>query len=218
MKQDQDEPTDNDDSADLNNVLAEAETEFVTGEEKKKPSASTLAMFGMVLAAVGATYFMMVKAGPKPVAASTETVNATKTIDQFLKDKSQNLKTMQSMLQDTEKVVGQFLLYPGQTQIPLSDLSSNPFRVASANAKATEDDALIKRRREAERQAAMNAVQGLRLQSVMFGDVRRSCMINGKLFGEGDVVDAFSVERINANSVIVRRDVYRYEIRMTRDK
>lgn len=218
MKQDQDEPTDNHDNADLNNVLAEAETEFVTGEETKKPSASTLAMFGMVLAAVGATYFMMVKAGPKPVAASTATVNATKTIDQFLKDESQNLKAMQSMLQDTKKVVGQFLSYPGQTQIPLSDLSSNPFRVASASAKVTEDDALLKRRREAERQAAMNAVQGLRLQSVMFGDVRRSCMINGKLFGEGDVIDAFSVERINANSVIVRRDVYRYEIRMTRDK
>jgi len=211
----EDSPADS--STDLNATLAAQETEFVTGEEKPRVSSSTLVMTGMVLAAVGATYFMMMRAGPGTASASTETVAAGQTINQFLNDKGKNLKLMQTMLRDTEEVVKQFQLQPSATQVPLSDLTTNPFRVNSMVAKTDENAATLKRKRDADRTAATAAVQALGLQSVTFGTARRSCLIDGKLYGEGDAVGTFVVERINPKSVVVRRDVFRYEISMTHE-
>jgi Type II secretion system protein B len=71
-----------------------------------------------------------------------------------------------------------------------------------------------KQRREQARQAALKAVQELALQSIMFSENRRACMINNSLYREGQQVDDFTVDKISPQSVIVKTGPYRFELRM----
>jgi hypothetical protein len=191
-----------------------AESEFVV--EEKKRGRGSLFIFGLILAGVGATYLMMMRSGPSTAAAAApETVAAQKTISQFLKSGNQNVALMEKMLRDTEKVVQQFLSYPSMTQIPLSDLRTNPFRHNPEKpATVADSETAARKKREEERQAALQAVQGLELQSIMHSESRRACMINNALFQEGQTVEGFTVEKITAAAVIVKSGPFRFELRM----
>jgi hypothetical protein len=103
-----------------------------------------------------------------------------------------------------------------QSQIPLEMLRTNPFQmeIASEN-PATADDGAMRRRREEERAAAVASVKSIKLQSVVFG-AQRAALINNKLVQEGGEIDGFTVEKITADSVIVRSGVYRFELKMKR--
>jgi hypothetical protein len=63
-----------------------------------------------------------------------------------------------------------------------------------------------------ERAEASRAALGLRVQSIMAGS-RKACMINNKLLRVGDQVEGFTVEEIDAGSVVVRRGDYKFMIR-----
>jgi hypothetical protein len=170
-------------------------------------------MFGLLLLAGAGFYFMQLKTGPAAAVAAKapEAAAAKKTIDTFLG--SDNIKTMEAMLKNTESVVQRFLNYPSVTQVPLSDLKTNPFRSKpvndnDSNASAEQE----KKKHEEERLAALKAVQALSLQSVMYAPDRKACMINNSLYREGQQVDEFTVERISATSVVVKRGIYRFEL------
>jgi hypothetical protein len=127
---------------------------------------------------------------------------------------------MHSMLKDTEKVVKQFLDYPSLTQIPLSSLHTNPFRFAADGEKAaaqTED--AQKKKREEEKQAAIKACDGLKLQSIISGS-RKACMVNNTLYQEGQVVEQsgieFTIDKIEPARVIVKAGTYRFELKAKR--
>jgi hypothetical protein len=190
---------------------------FVVAEERKPLSKGTVAMFLILSAAAAGTYFMYVRTGGQAANAASDP-KAQQVINQFMSDKDRNLVTMQKMLRETESVVQQFLSYPSMTQVPLKDLKSNPFRVgpATSDKPTGADEAKEKKKREEERVAALKAVQGLQLQSVVVSDSRKACMVNNTLYTEGQQVDAFTIEKIGPNSVIVRKDVYRFELRMQR--
>ena len=207
-----------DDSANgLTDVLAESELTFVT-EEKKPLSRGTIAVSGLILLSVVGLYFMYVRSGPQSAAAaSAESTKAKQTIKQFLDSGPDNIKLMETMLRNTEKVVEQFLAYPSMKQVPLSDLRANPFRHVSLNAAAdnTKEEA-EKKRREEERLAVLKAVQVLRLQTIMHSDARKACMINNALYIEGQQIDQFTIEKINSDAVVVKSGSYRFELRMQR--
>ena len=217
------------DSAEVNDAgdgLVEAlndssETSFVV-EGSKKVSRGTLAMFAILVFGAGLVYFMYRKTGPQAAVAATskETADAKKTINTFLSDGDWNMKAMEQMLRNTQKVVQQFLSYPSMTQVPLSDLRTNPFRFKSEAPKAGEgggaNDAAEKKRREEERVAILKSVQGLQLQSIMFSDARKACMVNNTLYKEGAQIESFTVEKINQNSVVVKNGPYRFELKMQR--
>lgn len=199
----------------------EAESsEFVVPEETKpKLSRSTLIMFGVLALGAAGVWVMYQRVGPGKAAAapSKESVEAKKTINAFLDGGGSNIKSMETMLRSTEKVVQQFLSYPSMTQVPLSDLRTNPFRLRAARpANEPLDDASERRKREEERVAMLKSVQSLRLQSIMYSDSRKACMVNDTMYREGDKVDAFIIEKVTANSVIVKGGVYRFELRMQR--
>jgi hypothetical protein len=62
-------------------------------------------------------------------------------------------------------------------------------------------------------QAVVDAVNRLHLQSTgRYGSSLR-CRINGFVYNEGDVVDGFTIEKIRATTVIVRRGSYRFQIK-----
>jgi hypothetical protein len=200
---------------------ADGETsEYIAVEEKKpKVNQTTLVMFGVIALSAAGVWVMYQRVGPgKAVAAPPpESVQAKKTINSFLDGGGNNIKNMESMLRNTEKVVQQFLTYPSMTQVPLSDLRTNPFRLRPAKPENTPtSDAAERRKREEERVAMLKAVQGLQLQSIMYSETRKACMINDTMYREGQNVGDFTVEKVTQNTVVVKNGVYRFELRMQR--
>jgi hypothetical protein len=193
--------------------------EFVEEAPKSSLNRTTLVMFGVVALGAAGVWFMYKRSGPATAAAGLvkEQQQAKQTINSFLGNNGESIRTMEQLLKNTERVVQQFLAYPSMTQVPLADLRTNPFRFkAPRAANAAPDDAADKRRREEERVAMLKAVQGLQLQSIMYSENRRACMINNSLFREGQSVDQFTVETITASSVVVKNGPYRFELRMQR--
>jgi len=194
-------------------------SEFVASDEgKPKISPTTLAMVGVLALGAAGVWFMYQRAGgpnTATAASAAETAQAKKTINNFLDSGGQNVKNMEQMLKDTEKYVQQFL-NPMVRQVPLAELRANPFREKAATPGAGNDDAITARKREEERVAMLKAVQGLRLQSVMYGDARKACMINNVMYREGQQVETFTVEQITATSVVVKNGAYRFELKMQR--
>ncbi len=208
-----------DGAGDLSDALGEGadDGEFVISESKPAANRGSLVLFGLVLAGVGLTYLMFLRTGPKAAdaAALQQNQQASQTISTFLNDGNANIKLMESMLKNTKKVVEQFLNYPNMTQVPLSDLKTNPFRFAPQKAAGeTESEAITRKRREEERLATLKAVQGLQLQSVMHGEARKACMINNTLVQEGQAIEGFTIEKINPQGIIVKSGVYRFELKM----
>jgi hypothetical protein len=212
-----------DGAGELTQALAESGDAQFVHEQTRSISRSTIATFAVLILGAGAVFFMYKRAGPQSAAAavSKETTEAKKTISTFLSGGDSNMKAMEQMLRNTQKIVQQFLSYPSMTQVPLSDLRSNPFKFKTNSPQATADnsgasDAADKKRREDERQAIVKAVGGFQVQSIMYGDTRRACMINNTLFKEGGQIDNFTIEKINQNSVIVKNGPYRFELKMQR--
>jgi hypothetical protein len=201
--------------------LDESGTADVGDEGEKKPSKwrGSQVLIGLIGLGLAGTYFMYLKTGPQKAAASQQqqAMAANKQVNEFLNSGPSNVKSMEKMLRNTEKVIQQFLAYPAVTQVALSDLKTNPFRQSSDTKKLERvDEALAAKQKEAERQAALTAVRGLNLQSVLVSDRNRSCMINNALYLEGQQVDQFNIERIASDSVVVRRGAYRFELHMNR--
>jgi hypothetical protein len=207
----------------LNEALnGNEETNFVVAEEKQPMSRSTLLMFAVLALGAAGLFVMYKKSGPKPAAAATikETTEAKKTISTFLNGKEDGFKSMEERLKNTEKVVSQFLKYPSATQVPLSDLSTNPFRQHSQQAKADNSAALSeaaeKKKREEERLAIKKAAESMQVQSIVCSDTRKACMINNMIYKEGQAINDFTVEKISPTAVIIKNGPYRFELRMQR--
>ncbi len=197
---------------DLNGMLNAQDSTFVT-DEKKPLSKGTLVMAGILLACGAGTYVMYTRSAPSTAAPTAEAAAAQTTITQFLTNDAGNVTKMKDMLQDTEKVVQQFLTSPGKKQVPIEDLQTNPFRVSVAENKEAVDDSSSRRRLEEQRVATLKAAQALSLQFVMSGK-KKSCMINNAVYREGQDVGEFKVESITSDAVIVRKDDARFELRM----
>jgi hypothetical protein len=201
-----------DESPDVNG----GDATFVAGEggEKKPASKQTMALLGLVVVGAAAVWFVYFRGGPSPAAGAEQP--GQDTVKTFLANGEEHMQFMRQVLQDTEKVVQQFRTYPSQTQVPLARLHTNPFRQLPPKAQArpeNESEAAAKRRREEERQAAVAAVAGLRLQSVIRG-ARPACVVNGKLYQQGQEVDGFVIEQVNPQTIVVRAGAYRFEVGM----
>lgn len=180
----------------------------------KGPNRTMLIVLGVVLAGA-AIFYVTKKSGSASAKGEDQSVAAKQAIDQFLTSGNDNVRAMQVMLHNTEKLVQRFSTFPNASQVPLADLHTNPFRLKAAAAKTNvDDDAAAKKKQEEERQAALKAVQTLQLQSIVYGDARRACMINGELLQEGQELGTFTVEKIRAEAVVVKTGVYRFELRL----
>ena len=203
------------DGADVAEATSEGEGEFVVGEQK--PAGRTgLILGGLVLLAVAVVYVMYSRGGPQQAGAApaAEAANASASISKFLQAGDENIRLMQKMLHSTEKVVQQFLSYPSMKQVPLADLHTNPFRAyAEKAAPKVDEEAQRQKQLAAEKAAAIEALEKLNLQSIFHGS-KPACMVNNTMYREGQVVDGFTIERINPSSIIVKRGQFRFERRM----
>jgi hypothetical protein len=116
----------------------------------------------------------------------------------------------------TSDIVTKLRFAPAEVQVPLADLKADPFGTGGGSGRPVQlpDDAVESQRREQERQAALEAVQSLQLQAILRDDSHRTCTINGVLYQEGQEVDGFTVEEIATTTVVVRKGVYRFELRV----
>ena len=211
-----------DGAGDLGEALAGQETTFVAEAQKKTLSQGTLLVTVLLAACGGALYFMYARSGPSAAGAAetTATAAASTTINQFLTNGGGNVELMKQMLKDTEKVVEQFKSHPAKTQVPLTRLQTNPFRqnVAKTSAETQADAAAAAKKKLAEeRKAVVAAAKALKLQSILHSQragSRKACMIDNKMYTEGDVVGGFTVERIAAGEVFVKQGKHRFKLVM----
>jgi hypothetical protein len=205
---------DHDDHGDHTGLSAE-ETEFVA-EEKKPTNQSALMLFAILIIGGAGIYVMYLRTGPRSANASPASVaDAEATISDFMQGGNGSVSLLRKLLDGTANIVQQFKS-PQVAQVPLDDLKSNPFHMASAKAPTGPDaEELARKKKEEQRIAVLKAVQLLRLQTVMVHSDHKACMINNTLYQEGDTVDGFTLEHINSNSVIVKNGAFRFELRMT---
>jgi hypothetical protein len=207
-------------SAELLDSLNSGDENLVVEEQKAPLSRGTLAMFIIMVVGAATLFFMYRQTGPKSAGAAVtqETATAHQTISTFLSGGDASVKSMEKLLRNTEKIVQQFVKYPSRTQIPLSDLRTNPFRqheeVAAKAGTGPTSEEVEKARREKMRGEALKAVQELQLQSIMFSDNRKACMINNSLYREGQQVGDFTIEKISPQSVVVEMNKLRFELKM----
>lgn len=202
---------------DLSGVLGAQDTTFVSSE-KKPLNTGTLVMAGFILAAGLGTYVMYTRSAPANTAPTPEAAAAQTTITAFLSNDKANATKMRDLLINTEKAVEQFRASPGKKQIPVEELQTNPFSLEGdkdgEDAGDTRTDEVTAKKREAEQRAALlKAAQSLNLQFVVTGR-KKSCLINNARYVEGQTVGEFTIESIGANSVVVRKDDARFELKM----
>jgi hypothetical protein len=194
----------------LDALNSSSEMSFVAEEQKKPMNKTSLVLFLVVALGGGGLWLMHAKLGPKSAAASNEAVKAGKTIDQFLNGGTQNIKSMENMLRNTEKIVQQFNNDQSSKQVPLGSLQTNPFRVSTGEG---EEDPTAKRKLAEQRQAVLKDFQSLQLQSIMHGKVS-TCMINNTLYKEGQQVNGFTIDKIDKDVVSVRQGAWKFDLKM----
>lgn len=200
----------------LTETLSAGDETYIVEESTKKNSPSTLLLTLLLVAAGGGGWWWF-KSGPATASASQspEVAQADATISQFLKHDNENMRSMRRMFDSTQQFVEQFRSYPSMKQVPLTELHTNPFRFAKAT-DGQESDLQVKEKREQQRQEALQAVQELSLQSILVSGNSSACMINNKMYQEGEQVNSFLVEKISSGSVVVRKGPYRFELKMAR--
>jgi hypothetical protein len=188
------------------------EMNFVSGETKKPVNRTTLVLFAIIALGGGGLWLMHARTGPQSASANTDAPK--KTINQFLSGGPANIKLMEMSLRDTEKLVQQFN-HPNVKQIPLGELQMNPFRLVVKSSDDA-DDPVNKRKLAEQREAVLKQYQTLQLQSIMFGGKNRSCLINNTMYREGQVVNGFTIEKISADTVSVKQDAWRFDLKMAK--
>ena len=196
---------------------------FVVTEKRKPISKTTVGMFTVIILAMGGMYFMHQRSGPAKADAAD--VKSTQVIKQFMSEKEKNFSLMQKMIQETESVVKQFTTYPSVKQVPLAELSSNPFRATPAKPdEKSEERDRIKREKEAalaavaEKEKFQKVVESLRLQSIVTSGARKACMINNTLYMVGQTMEvdgmSLTVEKIAPNRVDVKSGSHSAQLSM----
>jgi len=206
--------TQSSDIEDAGNVSPDSDATS-SGDKKPQVSRETLGLIGVLLACGGVLAFMYLRNSPRSAGAVPLGAGNAGLVDQFLGDGDEHVKIMQKALGHTDNIVKEFRSYPSRPQVPLSGLSTNPFRQAGVKVSVvdTESEGAAKRRREQERADVLNAAETLQLQSVLHGP-RSACLINNTLVVQGEQVEGFTIEQIGIDSVIVRKGTYRFELKM----
>jgi hypothetical protein len=202
-------------------VVDETDTGIVA-ETARPRNSTTLFLVVLLLIGGGAVLLMRMKAGPSATAAAPtpQAATAKATISQFLSDGGQSLNAMRELLKNTEKVVQQFMKFPSQNQVKVEDLKTNPFTFGTPK-KETPVENTGPTPEQREKDQILAAIRKLQIQSILRGAVS-SCMINNKMYTEGQEIDSFTIEKITADGVTIKRHapvankVYRFELKMVR--
>jgi hypothetical protein len=182
---------------------------YVSGGKKPVNKPAMLLGGLAVLGAIGIWFTYFHKAPESATAGSDD--NRFNEVASFDAGK---IELMKQTIKDTEKVVQQFRLYPGRTQVPLASLHGNPFRELVPKGDSPKPVANTDKDEELRHKKITLAVADLKLQSVIRGK-RPGCMINNVFYRQGDTIaDLLTIEEIKSGVVIVRGEKWRFELQI----
>jgi hypothetical protein len=119
----------------------------------------------------------------------------------------------QAEFDQAEQTLARLADVSSTSQIPLSQLKSNPFQqdIPALTGGGGAGTPAVARPQD-NRAEVLNAVASLELESVAVSDTHRSCTINNVPFEEGQQVNGFTIETIANGCVTVSRGIYRFEL------
>lgn len=166
--------------------------------KKNRSSHGTILLLIVCIAAVVMIYFLGLRHRPKEATAEELAVDTQ--LDLAL---AQLLATQPTVApvgggSATEVLIQTFYDYPSSQQIPLAQLTRNPFRPDGAMVLAVDTAAerRIARLKELQEKLAL-----LSLESTLIGPQTPKCAINGEVLGVGEWVDDFQIKRIGMGTV-----------------
>jgi len=189
------------------------EDNFADSDEKPPMGRAMVLIAVITLAGAGLLSLMCLQSSATAAPESPDIAAASQTVTQFLSDGPRRWAAIQQTFTDTESLVRQVQKDSTATQVSLSQLTTNPFQYARRKLTTDIDEIADRQKKEQQRLSALQAVQGLHLQSVVSNSTRRACMIDGSFFTEGQTAEGFLVERIDNNSIILRQGDSRFQIR-----
>jgi hypothetical protein len=198
------EPTEND------MLEAQAAEQAYSLGENKSSNRNTMLLLGICLSGIVVVYLLGMRQNIAEPTAEQKAAEAQ--IDAVLGKLVQKDPAL-GLLNDTENMVKTFYEYPSNQQVALQDLKKNPFS-RLAEAKATAQAPETKTRAQIEKELEVKLAD-LELQSVVQSSHGAKCLINGEVYGKGQVVaDIFRISNINVNSVVVVAEEFEFVLRM----
>lgn len=190
---------------DLTMALAGGQETTFVSEGKQPLSKGTMVVAGLLIACGAVTYFMYVRTGPAEAVANPEQAKNEQIVAGFLADPNR-ARSWEDLIKSTDKVVQQF-----RKEIPqVAKLANNPFKKDQDVPDEDRDAKAEKERIEKQKVAAKEAVNDLKLQTIIHRDPKKAaCMINNSMYrkgnkitiGEGKIV--FTVDDIKPDAVSI---------------
>lgn len=173
------------------------------------------AFVALLVAAAGAgLYYMHWRTADTVTLVSSAGANAA-SVDTFLSGGRASLATLGKAIRDTQATVA--LLTKTLVPVPASSAfaSRDPFIFESLEPKASTATYAppSNSSREQAKTKLLSQARTLQVQSIMFGSSKRSCLINGKLYFEGQSCGDFVIDSITQSAVFIQGGEFRFELR-----
>jgi hypothetical protein len=183
------------------------EADMIFAPEASKPGRNAgMLMIAFVMIGVGVIYFMRARGGPSVVSANPDVIKAKQLIDGF--DNNQ-VKKMQDLLKNTQKVVEQFNDEGKNTrEDPKLDL--NPFAFKSPTDPKPVKPGDPNKAHDVAQTQFLDGINNLRVQYLMVSPFARTAMINNKLIQEGQEIDGYAVDKITPTEVFFSKTISGY--------
>jgi hypothetical protein len=196
----------------------------ISSDGREKSALARAAAWMAVLLIGGAALYGIYFHGASQASGSTEPTdsslappNDSSRVSDLFTPGHDELPLMRADLSRTDGTLRLLAADPMHPQVSLSDLSRNPFRQpnplsAAGHVQPTTAPG-AQPTPEAERAAMLQTVEAMQLQSIT-ATSHRSCKINDVLYDEGGILNGFTIEQINTQTVVIRNGLYRFELTM----
>jgi len=198
--------------SDSNESAENKSSEQLYPDDGQSRNHTAMILFAICTISMLGVYIFGMRQKPQEATAQEKAVEAqvdtalAKLVD---KNKDKQKKT-QKLFDDTGKMVQAFYEYPTNQQVALDELQKNPFSRFSLEGDEEPVVDLSRKRARLEK-----ILMKFKLQSVLHGASGAKCLINGTIFGEGQVVEnTFNIKAIQEDNVILEAGEMEFELRM----
>ena len=171
-----------------------------------------------LIALGGAGLYYMHYRTAAAVAMVGEEDSKAATLDALLAGGREGLSSLRRDVEATRETIERFSKRESATLASARFEERDPFAFRSLELKvATTAPVLAKvnnASRDLAKAKALAAAQRLQLQSIMYGSARRSCLVDGKLYFEGQPLGEFMLSRISPDAVLLQTGEFRFELRL----
>lgn len=197
-----------------NDVINEQPAPAAKRGRSRRIDAGTVFVAALVVAAGAGLYYMHWRTADALKLVKNATADAA-SVDTLLSGGRANLATLGKAIRSTQDTVAQ--LTKTRAPVPASALfdTRDPFSFESLEPEVSRPlaSAPSNGAREQIKAKLLTQARTLQVQSIMFGSAKRSCLINGKLYFQGQPCGEFVVDTITPSSVFVQSGEFRFELR-----